>query len=236
MQKYFQVSTMPNFQVRRFSTIIESMSRHGSFIDSRLLFPPLPFMQQCCCISKSSRPLGYYDSLEVTPNATQAQVKKQYYELSKQYHPDTNKKDNAAKKFRDISEAYEVLGNITKRRMYDQGVLNIGVASSPAEAEDYSKKFYESRSKRRQAPTTSGRTPIYDFDEWSKLHYENTFRRKENAKDRLEFLRKRAEKEKEESKSESVMMVMVFFVCLVFYQTTIKGIFDRDTREPKKSD
>lgn len=236
MQRHLKFSTMAYFPIRRFSTIIESMSQHGHLNDSRLLFPRIPFMLQCSCISRSSRPLGYYDALEITPTATQAQVKKQYYRLSKQYHPDTNKNENAAKKFRDISEAYEVLGNITKRRMYDKGVLNIGVAASPTEAEEYSKKFYESRSKRRQAPSTTGRTPIYDFDEWSKTHYENTFKKQEKGKECIDKLKKKLEKDKEESKSESIMIVMIFFVFLVFYQTTVKGIFDFDTdeKEPKK--
>lgn len=208
---------MPNFPCRKLSTIIESMCRHNSCNDSRLLSPHLSFVKQQVFISRSSKPLSYYEALEITPSATQAHVKKQYYKLSKQYHPDTNKEKSASIKFREISEAYEVLGNITKRRMYDKGLINIGVAASPAEAEEYSKGFYESRSKRRQAPTTTGRTPIYDFDEWSKLHYESNFKRSESAKERIEFLREKQRVDTEEKKSEAVMLAVLFagFFCIL---------------------
>ncbi|CAL4078382.1 unnamed protein product [Meganyctiphanes norvegica] len=229
---------MPNFTGRRFTTIIGTMCRHGSCIDSGLLSPRLPSVQQRFCISKTSRPLSYYEALEITPGANQSQVKKQYYKLSKQYHPDTNKENSAAIKFREISEAYEVLGNITKRRMYDKGLINIGVSSSPAEAEEYSKRFYESRSKRSQAPTASGRTPIYDFDEWSKLHYESTFRRSESGKERVEFLREKKRVDLEESKGESIMVFVMFLVFLVFYQTTVGFFYNNDIvdKDPKKKD
>ena len=63
----------------------------------------------------------YYDVLGVTRNTSAKDIKKAYYELAKKYHPDTNKNDpNAAKKFQEVSEAYEVLSDDTKRKQYDQ--------------------------------------------------------------------------------------------------------------------
>lgn len=51
----------------------------------------------------------YYQILNVTKNCSAKDIKKSYYELAKKYHPDTNKEDpNAAKKFQEVSEAYEV--------------------------------------------------------------------------------------------------------------------------------
>lgn len=65
---------------------------------------------------------NHYDSLGITPKATQSEVKNAYYKLSMQYHPDRNEgSEAAAKQFRDITSAYEVLGNVKMRRLYDKG-------------------------------------------------------------------------------------------------------------------
>jgi len=51
----------------------------------------------------------YYEVLGVARGASGKDIKKAYYQLAKKYHPDTNKNDpNAAKKFQEVSEAYEV--------------------------------------------------------------------------------------------------------------------------------
>lgn len=65
---------------------------------------------------------SHYDVLGITPKATQVDVKAAYYNLSKVYHPDRNDgSTDAAQKFRDITEAYEILGNYKLRRLYDKG-------------------------------------------------------------------------------------------------------------------
>jgi DnaJ family protein A protein 3 len=62
----------------------------------------------------------YYQVLGVSRNASGAEIKKAYYKLAKKYHPDVNKNDpNAAKKFQEVSEAYEILGDETKRKQFD---------------------------------------------------------------------------------------------------------------------
>lgn len=67
---------------------------------------------------------NHYDVLGLTPKATQSDIKAAYYKLSMQYHPDKNKgSDDAAKKFRDITAAYEVLGTYRLRKLYDKGFL-----------------------------------------------------------------------------------------------------------------
>ncbi|CAL5340533.1 unnamed protein product [Camellia sinensis] len=63
----------------------------------------------------------YYDTLGVNKNATASEIKKAYYGLAKQLHPDTNKDDpEAEKKFQEVQKAYEVLKDEEKRAQYDQ--------------------------------------------------------------------------------------------------------------------
>lgn len=63
---------------------------------------------------------NYYEILGVSKNASAKDIKKAYYQLAKKYHPDTNKGDpDSSKKFQQVSEAYEVLSDETKRKEYD---------------------------------------------------------------------------------------------------------------------
>lgn len=62
----------------------------------------------------------YYATLGVGKTASKEEIKKAYRKLAKQYHPDANKGDKASEdKFKEISEAYEVLGDDEKRKKYD---------------------------------------------------------------------------------------------------------------------
>jgi molecular chaperone DnaJ len=63
----------------------------------------------------------YYTVLGVPASATQEEVKKQYRKLASKHHPDKNQNDpKAAERFKEISEAYQVLGDAEKRKQYDQ--------------------------------------------------------------------------------------------------------------------
>ncbi|GAX01741.1 molecular chaperone DnaJ [Secundilactobacillus silagei] len=62
----------------------------------------------------------YYEVLGVSKDASQAEIKKAYRQLSKKYHPDINKAPGAEEKFKEITEAYEVLSDEQKRSNYDQ--------------------------------------------------------------------------------------------------------------------
>lgn len=63
----------------------------------------------------------FYSVLGVSASATQDEIKKAYRKLAKQYHPDANQNDaKAAEKFKEISEAYNVIGDAEKRKQYDE--------------------------------------------------------------------------------------------------------------------
>jgi molecular chaperone DnaJ len=62
----------------------------------------------------------YYDVLGVTKNSTQDEVKKAYRKLAIKYHPDKNSDGASEEKIKEINEAYDTLGDESKRRSYDQ--------------------------------------------------------------------------------------------------------------------
>lgn len=61
-----------------------------------------------------------YTTLELSPGASEAEIKKAYRRLARQYHPDVNKDPKAEEKFKEINAAYEVLSDKDKRAKYDQ--------------------------------------------------------------------------------------------------------------------
>ena len=62
----------------------------------------------------------YYQILGVSRDASDADIKKSYRKLARQYHPDVNSEASAEEKFKQINEAYEVLKDSEKRQAYDR--------------------------------------------------------------------------------------------------------------------
>jgi molecular chaperone DnaJ len=77
----------------------------------------------------AARP-DYYRVLGVGKNATEAEIKKSYRKLARQYHPDRNAGDKQAEeRFKEISQAYDVLSDPEKRKAYDRGSGPFGFAT-----------------------------------------------------------------------------------------------------------
>jgi curved DNA-binding protein len=62
----------------------------------------------------------YYEALEVSRDASQDEIRQAYRRLARRYHPDVNKEPGAEDRFKQISEAYEVLRDPEKRERYDR--------------------------------------------------------------------------------------------------------------------
>jgi molecular chaperone DnaJ len=77
-------------------------------------------------------PRDYYEILDVERTATSEEVKKAFKRAAKKFHPDVNKEADAEAKFKEATEAYDVLSDAEKRKIYDQfgheGLRGRGVA------------------------------------------------------------------------------------------------------------
>ena len=63
--------------------------------------------------------VDYYKILGVEKNASDKDIKKAFRKLARKYHPDVNKEQGAEEKFKEINEAFSVLGDRSKREQYD---------------------------------------------------------------------------------------------------------------------
>ena len=65
-----------------------------------------------------------YDVLGLSRSASEAEIKKAFRTLAKQFHPDQNKDPKAASKFSEVNTAYEILGDADKRAKFDRGEID----------------------------------------------------------------------------------------------------------------
>jgi molecular chaperone DnaJ len=77
-------------------------------------------------------PRDYYEVLGVGRHADEAEIKKAFRRLARELHPDTNPEPGAEERFKEAAEAYEVLSDGERRRLYDayghEGLRSGGMA------------------------------------------------------------------------------------------------------------
>ena len=123
------LNSLRGYKSDRLRCVFSSSFSSSPQVASKLLKPQLSSVNNCIHIKSTSfhtsslnrARVDYYEVLGVSRNASQKDIKKAYYQLAKKYHPDTNKDDpETAKKFQQVSEAYEILSDTNKRSIYDQ--------------------------------------------------------------------------------------------------------------------
>ncbi|MFA5490791.1 MAG: J domain-containing protein [Candidimonas sp.] len=110
--------------------------------------------------------MTHYETLGITASATEDEIKQAYKKLAKQYHPDINKTESAAKRMAEINAAYDVLRDTKKRQAYDAEI------NQPKFNKFNDQFYYES--------------PMNDFeiniDDWSLHEFNNLFRHRRKNK------------------------------------------------------
>lgn len=171
---------------------------------------------------------SHYDTLGIHPKSTQNDIKSAYYELTKIYHPDKNKSEGAKAKFRDITTAYEILGNYKSRKMYDRGMRpgDRPIDNRDPEEkrkEDAQTRFYRSRMTRSRVPAPDGRSPIYNFDEWARAHYGNILNENIRARETWQLKHRYNEEQKQQMEESKVWFPVVGL--LLLFTTTMYTAF-----------
>lgn len=94
-----------------------------------------------------------YDRLGVEPTASSGEIKKAFHKLAMKYHPDKNSSPEAAEKFKEYNEAYEILTDEEKRQMYDRFGLDAlkegGGGGMPGGMDDILGAFFGQQARRR---------------------------------------------------------------------------------------
>jgi len=171
---------------------------------------------------------SHYEALNISKSATHKEIKDAYYRLSMIYHPDKNKgSEEAAKHFRDITSAYEILGNVRQRKLYDSGA-NLNQNSSQFTTKQ--QQPFETMYTKNDIYKTNVRGRDYNFEEWSKAHYTNLFRRHYETQEK-HTRNKMYQEYTARQNSYSLLTFMVFasiFILITMYEHLKKVLIEHD--------
>ena len=136
---------------------------------------------------------NYYEILEVSVNATTAEIKTAYRKLARKFHPDINKSPEAIEKFKEISTAYETLSNPVEREKYNilKGIFEptqTKTSSEQAQAEYHkttkntnSTHPQDKKDTKKQKPKKRG-FDLIKFFKYLNVKFKKQKREKENKK------------------------------------------------------
>merc|ERR1711928_200551 len=174
------------------------------------------------------RPVNHYEVLGVSSRSTHAEIKAAYYKLSKQYHPDVNQNSaDAEKKFRKITEAYEILGNLKMRKMYDRGLFPGGRFDDSSDAGN-AEFSDDAKYKRTRSQPATGRTAIYNFDEWSRFHYGSALDRRNRMKEQFYQQQRNIARDKATRETEFFPLYVVGFI--VFLVVLNSAVYENNDK------
>lgn len=111
-----------------------------------------------------AREQNFYEILDLPTSASAAEIKKQFYALSMRHHPDRNRSDpEAGQRFARISAAYNVLGNASKRAVYDRdhGFHQVHASASPGHTHTHPMGSHSSYAGSRPASGLSKRRSAF---------------------------------------------------------------------------
>ncbi|KAL0105942.1 hypothetical protein PUN28_015983 [Cardiocondyla obscurior] len=177
---------------------------------------------------KQSSKKNLYDILNITPRATQNEIKTAYYKLTLQYHPDKNDSEYAKQKFQDISEAYEVLSNYEQRKIYDRNTL-LHRQPTMSTTTEQPMSYYKDK-------VYSGSSKIYNFDEWTKAHYGQQIKLTRERRESYERSKKNDYYQKDRSYAQiSLLILTVTIVAAYFREKTDIPVFKKPNKETKNN-
>ena len=117
MSRYLRI---PRLLYHTTSNLNRSLLSRPLAVPSPFHTPTTPlYLTRPISTTNSLRNRDYYDLLGVSRSASDDEIKRAYFKLAKEYHPDVNKDPGAKGKFVEIGKAYEVLSNQEKRKQYD---------------------------------------------------------------------------------------------------------------------
>jgi DnaJ family protein C protein 30 len=167
----------------------------------------------------------HYETLGLTSTASHAEIKSAYYKLSMQHHPD--KTVGGEEKFKDISTAYEVLGNPRLRRLYDRGIISHNDTDSTIHHAGGGGGPEESFSEQSE----NSRASVSSFDQWSKEHASAAFSRSQHEKIRRRMHENKKYRTSNEGGAEALIWIG-FLVVVILSASKIDWPWSKTKKEP----
>lgn len=180
----------------------------------------------------------YYQIFEISPNASQDEIKEQYFYLAHTHHPDKYKsaehKARAEERFKKINEAYQVLSNPSKRAEYDR---NRPSSQSSRSAEENRREREQSefeKERQRQKEQAEAERRQREREEQEKRRNEQA----EAERQQAEFEQRKREQEELAKKNRNIFLIassLIVVLCVVPSCCSFIGLFSNSTNKTTAS-